>query len=138
MSKMNFADWPIVDMLDFEVVIVDATRWEDGCYTAMFNFYHTMAEKEDEGSTGFSIATHIGGETLREVYQKVTAAIMLGLFDGTSVQAHGTLYSEGGDEVADICWHQYSDEEYDDETDDDMVGLSDSEAVVIRAPAMLQ
>jgi hypothetical protein len=48
---------------------------------------------------------------LREVYEKVTISIELGLFDGTSVQAHGTLYNEAGDEVADICWHQYSDED---------------------------
>lgn len=138
MSKMNFADWPVVDMTDFEVVVVDATRWEDGSYTAMFNFYHTMAEKEGEYSTGFSISTHICGDTLREVYQKVTATILLGFFDGSSVQAHGTLYNENADEIAEICWHQYSDDEYDDETDDDMVGLFDDESTTHPAPAMLQ
>jgi hypothetical protein len=139
MSKMNFTDWPFVDMMDFKAVVVDATRWDEGEYTAMLNFYHTIAESESEKSSGFTIATHIGGDTLREVYQKITTILMMGLFDGSSVQAHGTLYSESGDEIANICWHQYSDDSYDDEEDDDMVGLFDEEdATAHSAPVMLQ
>jgi len=131
MSKMNFSEWPVVDMMDFETVIIDATRWDNGDYTAMLNFYHTMAETEEERSTGFTLCTHIGGRNLREVYQKINAAVLLGLFDGASVDAHGTLWNEAGDEIDGICWHQYDDEEYDE--DEDRVHLATH-----GAPATLQ
>ena len=140
MSKMNFKDWPVADMTDFDAVVVDATKWGDDGYSAVFNFVHKYS---DQGNEGFTLMTQVIGSTLREVYQQVTAIINLGFFDGSNVQAHGALYDEEHNELATICWHQYSDEEW-DSTDDDSQGLStedgfDAELIVnFPAPTTIQ
>ena len=128
-------DWPIVDMMDFESVIISATRWDSGEYTAMFNFYHTVA---DEANTGMSLATHIGGLSLRELYLKLEMLFEIGLFDGTEIEDHGRLFDEQGNELATICWHQLSDDEWDDETDDDMSALVIEVKSDFPPPTMIQ
>lgn len=129
--------WPIVDMMDFESVVISATRWDSGEYTAVFNFYHTTGE-DGEANTGMSLATHIGGLTLRELYLKVEAMFQLGLFDGTEIEEHGQLFDERGEELAAICWHQFSDEEWDPETDDDMSALVIEVTSDFPPPTMIQ
>jgi hypothetical protein len=131
-------EWPVVDMMDFEGVVIDATKWNSGEYTALFNFYHTMAEKEGEANTGMTLATHIGGMTLRELYLKLEALWSIGLFDGSILSDHGRLINEEGDELAQISWPSFSDEEWDDETDDDMSGLTIIIESEFPPPTMIQ
>ena len=141
MSRMNFKDWPVATMCEFEEVIVDATKWNDGFYSASFNFFK---EYSDDGNAGFTLCSHVIAPTLRELYLKVTGVIELGMFDGSNVQAHGGLYDEDHNELAMICWHQYSDSEWDAE-DDDTQGLTfadEHERVKVGlthpAPTMIQ
>ena len=140
MSNMNFKDWPVAQMGDFCEVIVDVTKWNDGAYTANFNFVH---EYSDESNSGFTLCTQVVGESIREIYQKVTMLINLGIFDGSNVQAHGELYDEDHNELALICWHQYADDEWDDDGDDTQ-GLTfadEAEAEITlahSAPRMIQ
>ena len=129
-------EWPILDIMDFEGVVISATRWDSGEYTAMFNFYHTMAE-DGTGNTGMSLATHIGGLTLRELYLKLETLFEIGLFDGTDVDDHGTLFDERGEELATICWHQLSDDEW-EEDDTDMTALSIKVESEFPPPTMIQ
>ena len=129
-------EWPILDIMDFEGVVISATRWDSGEYTAMFNFYHTMAE-DGTGNTGMSLATHIGGLTLRELYLKLETLFEIGLFDGTDVDDHGTLFDERGEELATICWHQLSDDEW-QEDDTDMTALSIKVESEFPPPTMIQ
>lgn len=129
--------WPVVDMAEFEGVIISATRWADNEYTAMINLYHTIGE-DGAGNTGMSIATHIGGSTLRELYLKIETLFDIGLFDGTEVDDHGTLFDEHGNELATICWHQFSEDEWDDETDDDMSALTITIVSEFPPPTMIQ
>jgi hypothetical protein len=130
-------EWPILDIMDFEGVVISATRWDSGEYTAMFNFYHTVAEDEGGANTGMSLATHIGGLTLRELYLKLDMLFTIGLFDGTEVDDHGTLFDERGEELATICWHQLSDDEW-DEDDTDMTALSIKVESEFPPPTMIQ
>jgi hypothetical protein len=129
-------EWPIVDMMDFESVVISATRWDSGEYTAMFNFYHTVAD-DGVGNTGMSLATHIGGLTLRELYLKLETLFNIGYFDGTEVDDHGQLFDERGNELATICWHQLSDDEW-EEDDDDMSALSIKVESEFPPPTMIQ
>ena len=115
MSTMNFKDWPVAYMDDFEEITVDVTRWDNGLYNAAFNFHK---EYSDDGNEGFTLCTQVVGGSIRELYDKITDLIMLGIFDGSNVQAHGNLYDTDHNELATICWHQYSDDEWDDENDD--------------------
>ena len=129
-------DWPIVDVADFESVIISATKWDSGEYTAMFNFYHTVGD-DGKGNTGMSLATHIGGLTLRELYLKLETLFDIGYFDGTEVDDHGQLFDERGNELATICWHQLSDDEW-DEGDDDMSALVIEIESEFPPPTMIQ
>lgn len=134
----NFmTDWPIVDMLDFESVIISATRWDSGEYTAMFNFYHTVADDEDGANAGMSLATQIGGRTLRELYLKLEILFKVGLFDGTEIDDHGQLFDERGEELATICWHQLTDSAW-TEGDDDMSALIVEIESDFPPPTMIQ
>lgn len=140
MSNMNFKDWPVAQMCEFEEVTVDVTKWNDGFYTANFNFYK---ECSDEGNQGFTLCTQVEGSTIRELYGKITALITLGIFDGSNVQAHGELYDEDHNELALICWHQYSDAEWDVDGGDiqGLIFAGDHERVKMTthiAPTMLQ
>jgi hypothetical protein len=131
-------EWPVVDMMDFEGVVIDATKWDSGEYTAMFNFYHKMSDREGEANSGMTLATHVGGLTLRELYLKLETLWSVGLFDGSTLSDHGRLVNENGDELAQISWLSFSDAEWDPENDDDMSGLT----IVIESdfppPTMLQ
>jgi len=129
-------DWPIIDTMDFEGVVISATRWDSGEYTAMINLYHVIAE-DGTGNAGMTLATHIGGLTLRELYLKIETLIDIGLFDGTEVDDHGTLFDERGNELATICWHQLSDDEW-EEDDDDMSALSILIESDFPPPTMIQ
>ena len=141
MSNMNFKDWPVADMSEFCEVIVHVTKWDENAYTANFDF---VSEYSDEGNRGFTLCTQVVGASIREIYQKVTMLIGLGIFDGSNVQAHGELYDEDHNELATICWHQYGDDEW-DESGDDTQGLTfvDDESgpeitLAHSAPRMIQ
>ena len=139
MSGMNFDQWPVAQMSDFEIVIIDATQWKSGEYTLMFNFYKTIAETEGDKSSGFTLCTHIGGTSLREVYLKIASLVAdIGFFDGCDVSDHGVLWNEDGDEIATISWHQYSDDEWDSENGSDSDGLVIEVESEFPPPTMLQ
>lgn len=131
-------DWPVVETLDFEGVVIDATKWPDGGYTALFNFYHLQAEKEGDLNEGFTLTTQISGDTLRELYSKIQILVeVVGMFDGTVVSDHGRLINEEGDEIAGICWSQYSDAQWEEDMDD-MSGLIFKVESEFPPPTMLQ
>lgn len=112
---MNFRDFPVACMHDFEAVVVDVVNFED-TYVAQLNFFKQFADGEQRAE-GFVLATEICGETLLEIYQKITMMIEIGFFDGTNVSGHGTLYDENHDEIESICWHQFGEADYDEDQD---------------------
>ena len=113
---MNFQDFPVACMHDFEAVVVDVINCEDA-YVVQLNFFKQFADDEDQRAEGFVLATQICGETLLEIYQKITLMIEIGFFDGTNVSGHGTLYDENHDEIESICWHQFGEADYDEDID---------------------
>lgn len=129
--------WPIIDMMDFEGCVISATRWDSGEYTAMINLYHKFSPDGTQNE-GMSFATHVGGLTLRELYLKIETLIEVGMFDGTEVDSHGTLFDERGEELATICWHQFSADEWDPESDDDMSALTLTIESEFPPPTMIQ
>jgi hypothetical protein len=119
----TFKKWPVAELAEFEMLIIDATRWHTGEYTAQFNLYQNVAQKEDEQNTGLTLLSQLCAPTLRELFERIDLVVMSGLFDGIYIDAHGTLYNEQFQEVAEICWMQYHDDIYDEDEDDDTTGL---------------
>lgn len=113
---MNFKDFPVACMTDFEAVVVDVINFED-TYVAQLNFFKQFADDSDQRAEGFVLATEISGDTLLEIYQKIAMMIEIGFFDGTNVSGHGTLYDENHDEIESICWHQFGESDYDEDED---------------------
>jgi hypothetical protein len=116
---MKLKKFPVLDMSEFETVCIDATQWEDGTYSIMLAFFKNFAD-EKKRARGFVMNTYMGGESLREVYHKIDAIFSLGLFNGTELSAHGTLYDQEGEKIDDICWHQFSDEIDDEDITDEI------------------
>jgi hypothetical protein len=114
--KMDYKGFPVACMSDFEAVVVDVINFED-TYVAQLNFFKQFADDSDQRAEGFVLATEISGDTLLEIYQKITMMIEIGFFDGTNVSGHGTLYDENHDEIESICWHQFGEADYDEDTD---------------------
>ena len=113
---MNFRDFPVACMHDFEAVVVDVINFED-TYVAQLNFFKQFADDGEQRAEGFVLATEISGDTLLEIYQKIAMMIEIGFFDGTNVSGHGTLYDENHDEIESICWHQFGEADYDEDED---------------------
>lgn len=109
-------EWPVMDTLDFEGVTADVTKWEDDTYTVTLNFYWPNESGEPPHS-GFSLCTQIGGESLEEVHHKLTHLMIAGLFDGIAVGAVGTIFDHEANEIGEVDWTNY--DEDDDEDDDD-------------------
>jgi hypothetical protein len=114
--NMDYKGFPVACMSDFEAVVVDVINYEDE-YIAHLNFFKQFADDEGQRGEGFVIATQISGETLLEIYQKIALMIEVGFFDGTNVAGHGTLYDEEHNEIESICWHQFGEDDYDEDTD---------------------
>lgn len=111
---MNFAEWPVVDVAEFEFVEIDVTRWGDTEaeyeYTAVLNFYRTVGEGETP-NTGFTLCTHIGATSLFDLHTKIAMMVEAGFFDGADVQAMGTLYDEDHVELETIDWNSFIDDD---------------------------
>lgn len=110
MDKKNMLkDWPILDMLDFEMVTFDATLWDDKTYTLMVNFYEPN-DLDEPPFSGYSMCTQLNGDSLEELYEKISLLIEIGLFDGTEVGAIGTLWDEEGEELEEINWLSFEED----------------------------
>lgn len=112
-EKMNdmLDSWPVLDLLDFETVVADVTKWSDDHYTLMFNFY-LPNETGEPPHKGMSLCTQVGGSTLGEVYEKIVVLVECGMFDHVDVSANGTIFSEEGDEIGEVNWMIYSTEDF--------------------------
>jgi hypothetical protein len=143
--NINYAECPVATVYDFETVVVDVTRFEgeDGyMYSPILTFYKQFADDETgQAGEGMSFCTGIVGETIHEIHDRVGLVIASGFFGEIGISSHGTLYDEAHDEIDDICWASYGD-------DDDGCGLTDEDDVdfnreydvntVLPAPSMLQ
>ena len=107
MSEINYSEWPVMDTNDFEFLEIDATRWEDNTYTAMFNFYSKIGEDEEKNS-GMTICTQLHGESLQEIYMKCMILFQVGIFDGVNISNSGNLWNDEGDVIAEIDWEKES------------------------------
>jgi hypothetical protein len=101
--------WPVFDIMEFDVVTIDATKWDDDTYTVMFNFYESK-EVDEPPYGGYTLCTQIAGETLAECFERVELLLASGLFDGVNVSTHGTLWDMEGNEIEDICWTDHCDD----------------------------
>ena len=113
---INYKDFPVAEMHEFESVVVDVISRQDE-YEVVLNFFTQFANDGGQRGEGFVLATQITGTTLLEVYQRVAALIGAGLFDGTQVSGHGRVFNEDHDEIDTVCWHQFGDDDYDDDQD---------------------
>lgn len=114
--NMNYKDFPVACMHEFESVVVDVINYDD-TYVVQLNFFKQFADEGDQRGEGFVLATEICGDTLLEVYQKVNALIEIGLFDGTQVSGHGHVYDEDHNEIGQVCWHQFNEADYEENED---------------------
>lgn len=113
------AEWPVLDTLDFEGVSVDVTEWDKDAYTVTLNF-HMASETGEPPYSGYSLCTQMGGESLREVWERVDVLLSIGFFDGVQVSSTGTIWSADGDEIGTVDWNDYAEED-DDADDEDTV-----------------
>lgn len=113
---MNYKDFPVACMTDFEAVVVDVVNCDD-VYVAQLNFFKQFAGDNEQRGEGFVLVTEICGDNLLEIYQKIQSMIDIGFFDGTDVSGHGTLYDEEHNEIDQICWHQFGEDDYDEDRD---------------------
>jgi hypothetical protein len=121
-DKLN--SWIALDTLDFQGIVCDATKWEDGTYTIIFNFFTDTCEdlsKLDETSEdipykGLTFYTQMEGESLHELYVKLSIMMEMGFFKDNIVSGHGTLWDSEGNEINEINWSDYQVED-DEERD---------------------
>ena len=116
---MKLKKFPVIDMCEFEGIVADATRWEDGTYSVMLAFFKSFAD-DDTRARGFVLNTHLGGESLRDVYHKLNALFELGLFNGSELSGHGNLFDHDGNIIDEICWHHFSDDIDDQDITDEI------------------
>lgn len=137
-QQVFFENWPVIVTGEFEMLTIDAVHWTDGNYSATLNFFKTVAENEDQQSTGFSLCTHMVASSLRQLYLKIEVLLEVGILDNCDISDNGTLWNEFGDEIATICWHQFSDTEWDDETSSVHDGLIIEIESEYPPPTMIQ
>ena len=115
---MKLKKFPVLDTSEFKLVIVDATRWQDETYSAMFHYVKRFATEKKPNARGFVLCTQVGATSLRELYHKVCVLHEMGLFDGTELSDHGELRDHTGEVVDQINWHDFSDIVDEDITDE--------------------
>lgn len=103
-------DWHVFDPTDFDGVIIDATKWDDNVYSVAFNFYCTK-EAEEENQVGFTLCTMIFGESLKECHERIMEVLNTGIFDEIEISSHGSVYDKDGEEIENICWNTFTDNE---------------------------
>jgi len=105
---MNLKKFPLLDVVDFEMVIADAVRSEDNIYTVAFHFVKRFATDKKEAK-GFILGTYIQGDSLSELYLKINTLYGIGFFNGSELSAHGNLLDHTGEIVANIDWNDFMD-----------------------------
>jgi hypothetical protein len=115
---MKLKKFPVLDTSEFKLVIVDATRWQDETYSAMFHYVKRFATEKKPSARGFVLCTQVSATNLRELYHKVCVLHEMGLFDGTELSDHGELRDHTGEVVDQINWHDFSDIVDEDITDE--------------------
>lgn len=107
MEKLK--SWHVFDPTDFDGIVIDATKWEDNMYTLAFNFYCTK-EKDEEPQSGITLCTMLFGSTLQECHERIMEVLDTGIFDEIEIASNGTVYDREGNEIEEICWNQFADE----------------------------
>lgn len=107
---------PVIDVMDFEGVTIDAAKWNSGVYTVMFNFWKNIDIKKvkDERvgeDDGMILCTHIEGRSLEECWTKIQLVLKSQVFEGTNIFLYGNLWSEDGESIHEIDWMDYCDSE---------------------------
>jgi hypothetical protein len=108
---------PVIDIMDFEGITIDAAKWNSGVYTVMFNFWknidlETVKKLKTESSDdGMILCTHIECNTLQECWSKIHLVLKSQIFDGTNIFLYGNLWTEDGELLHDIDWMDYCDNE---------------------------
>lgn len=107
-------EWYVFDPTDFEGIMVDVTKWEDDLYTVAFNFFCTR-ENEEEPNVGFTLCTTVHGSNLQECHERVMEILNSGVFDDIEVSSNGTLYDKDGNELQEICWNDFAEDDEENE-----------------------
>jgi hypothetical protein len=105
---MNLKKFPLLDVVDFEMVIADVVRSEDNIYTVAFHFVKRFETKK-KSSKGFILGTYIQGDSLSELYLKINTLYGIGFFNGSELSAHGNLLDHTGEIVSKIDWNDFMD-----------------------------
>jgi hypothetical protein len=107
---------PVIDVMDFEGVTIDAAKWNSGVYTVMFNFWKnidlkTVKDERVRDDEGMVLCTHIEGRSLEECWTKIQLVLKSQVFEGTNIFLYGNLWSEDGENIHEIDWMDYCDSE---------------------------
>ena len=108
---MNFKEFPVVDILDFKAVTIDATQWSSTNYSLMFTFWKSLDRtvKDEPKAEGMILCTHMGGSNLREAYDNFEILFSSGFFNGISVFPNGVLWNDQGEILSEIHWQELED-----------------------------
>lgn len=115
---MDLKEFPVLDTLEFEAVTVDATKWPNDTYSLMLTFWKVFPKTAEDKREpeGMILCTHMGGETLREAYQKFELLFSSGFLSGVSVYPNGFLWDgDNGDMISEISWQDLEDFDQEDE-----------------------
>jgi hypothetical protein len=114
---------PVIDIMDYSGVTIDAVKWENNLYTIMFNFWKNIdlnlvkklkSGGEDDTGTpdeGMVLCTHIEGRSLEECWSKVQLVLQSQILEGTDIFLWGNLWTHDGECLHDIDWTDYCDSE---------------------------
>jgi hypothetical protein len=105
---INWKDFPITDMQDYESITCDVIKFTDNLYQAQLAFWHDISDEENEG---FVMITGIVAESIEEIYELLDIVIQTGFFDGCEIKGEGTLFDTNGNMLDSIDWNQYSEQD---------------------------
>lgn len=116
---------PVIDIMDFGGITIDAVKWNRGIYTVMFNFWKNIDDasvktEKIQDNDGMVVCTHMEGDSLEACWTKIQLVLTSDIFEGTDIYLYGNLWTEDGECLHDIDWTDYCD----DATADRLLGES--------------
>jgi hypothetical protein len=120
MSDVNFNDFPVFFNGEFEKIIADVHQDNNGKYWLHLNFFKNFASDGELNAQGMTWATNISAFTLKELFHRLDMLNSIGLFHGTDLSSHGSIFDEDFEEIGDICWfHEGGKIDHDEDEEDD-------------------
>lgn len=102
MSDIDYSNFPWVSSYEFDTVRFDVTDFGEGFQASIV---YTKPDPEREGFRhGVIWEVPIVGQSVTEVKARLDCLIASNIFANVSIDGHGTLYDETGEEIDEICW----------------------------------